>query len=880
MIRHQDKIYTLEQFSNVMCSLVNQKGLDVLQPLQYHDSGFRITIINPEGKVMFDSERNPAQLENHLQREEVIAAIRTGKGSSNRYSSTLEQQTYYQAMRLDNQDILRISFVTDSILSYTIRMTAYFIVLLLFIILASSLIARRLTKYLMEPFDKIDLNRPLKFDTYDELLPFLSRILEQQNKIDEQIAELSRKNNELQVIIKSMSDGLVLLNSQGIILTINKIARKIFGVTKEDCLNQNYLSIDHSQYMQDLMANQSQKTRQTMQITKDDRDYEIRFNRIEDNQKCLGFAMVILDVTEKARSEQMRQEFTANVSHELKTPLQSIIGYSELMANGLVRVDDIKPFAERIHRQSTRLQSLIEDIIFLSSLDEGQAGLTEQISVAQITREIFDNLQEKADENKVSLRIEGKDLVFVAVNRYIYELIYNLVDNAIRYNKPHGSVKVSLKESNNKYQIEVSDTGIGVSQADQFRIFERFYRVDKSHSRKTGGTGLGLSIVKRIVMFHQGKIKVQSTLGEGTTFIITFNKDKLEQVIAENHQKQQQILENIQKEARATEDGVTIGGDSSDTILNNTPTTLNNSNALPNALSSPEILCTNAEQTLAAKDTAHNQNLAESNVVFDSHSSSQEERHKDTSNLPDLTYSSLSTITAKMPVDSKEINESIEKVSDKAANNDALNSISQRVKLQPVSVILAPAPDSESLNANYLVTSNPTKSQRRLSEKRAKTKTGSALNNNDLSNGNLSVAENTLAKSDITSVRTKKNVNQVAKDTALNNSSLSQSEDEASTNKSHRVLKSTTSAISASKTRRNKTTSPKAIAINREQTSTTAESKTRSKTKTSRTKAKVSKITTTKTSTSKSTPSKTMVSKSTTIKTSKQRSIKKDDLQG
>lgn len=901
MIRHQDKIYTLEQFSNVMCSLVNQKGLEVLQPLQYHDSGLRITVINPDGKVMFDSERNPAQLENHLQRKEVIEAIRTGKGSSNRYSSTLEQQTYYQAMRLENQDILRISFVTDSILSYTIRMTAYFIVLLLFIILASSLIARRLTKYLMEPFDKIDLNRPLKFDTYEELLPFLCRISEQQNKIDEQIAELSRKNNELQVIIKSMSDGLVLLNSRGIILTINKIARKIFGVTKEDCLNQNYLSIDHSQYMQDLMANQSQKPRQTMQITKDDRDYEIRFNRIEDNQKCLGFAMVILDVTEKARSEQMRQEFTANVSHELKTPLQSIIGYSELMANGLVRADDIRPFAERIHRQSTRLQSLIEDIIFLSSLDEGQSGLTEQISVAQITREIFDNLQEKANENHVSLKIEGKDLIFVAVNRYIYELIYNLVDNAIRYNKPQGSVTVSLKESNNKYQIEVSDTGIGVSQADQFRIFERFYRVDKSHSRKTGGTGLGLSIVKRVVMFHKGKIKVQSTLGKGTTFIITFNKDKLEQVIAENQQKQQQMLENIHKEAQATEDGVTIGGDSSDSITNEAPSELNDSSELSisNTLNDPstqsnsselnvppasnhaasysaQVMNNDAEQADDSKqtithavDSEHNstlkqiasaeqslvsatnnvqaQVLADSDVVFDSNQA-ENLQDKDVSiaaaypeSSSKSAHSALATMTTKQRAESKALNDTKE-INDSPALNDT-KEINDIQRIDDI-VDKYPAQDADQVALN-----NQTETETLQP---------------------VSVIPAPAPDSD------SKQANSLE-----TNTSLSQDFDgKPSTSKSNQAVKSNTDAKSASKTRRRKTSSAESITYDSDTTTTSAALKTRSKSQTSRTKTKASKSTSSKISTAKSTTSKAKVVKSTSSKTSKQRSVKKDDSQG
>lgn len=562
LIRNHDKADSLEQFATVLSTVVNNEGIGILDSLQHLDDDMRITIIEKQGKVLFDSERNPSSLENHLQRLEVIQALRLGHGSSQRYSETLEKQTYYYAVKLNDGNILRISFVSETLLTYTLRITAYFWVLLIILVLACALIARRLSKYLMEPFNHIDLNHPQSVATYDELKPFLKRIFEQQNKIDEQFAELARKNNELQVIIKSMSDGLVLLNAQGTILTINKIARKIFGVTKENCLNQNYLSIDHSQYMQDLMANQAQKPKQTMQITKDDRDYEIRFNRIEDEHKCLGFAMMILDVTEKVRAEQMRQEFTANVSHELKTPLQSIIGYSELMANGIVRSDDIKSFAERIYHQSTRLQNLIEDIIFLSSLDEGTTALTEVVSISQITREVFDNLAEKAQQNSISLQLVGKDLTFEAVNRYIYELIYNLVDNAIRYNKPHGSVTVSLEESSNKYQIEVTDTGIGVSPSEQYRIFERFYRVDKSHSRNTGGTGLGLSIVKRVVLFHQGKIKIQSTLGVGTSFLITFNKIKLEQVIAEAKLKQQQMFQESLQAPASAEGGVIIGSQS------------------------------------------------------------------------------------------------------------------------------------------------------------------------------------------------------------------------------------------------------------------------------------------------------------------------------
>ena len=256
--------------------------------------------------------------------------------------------------------------------------------------------------------------------------------------------------------------------------------------------------------------------------------------------------MIILDVTEKKRTEQLRQEFTANVSHELKTPLQAIIGYSELMANGIVSPNDIPHFASRIHKQSTRLKTLIEDIIFLSHLDEGQVANLERLDVKQICYEVFDDLQEKATEREVKLILQGEQLIITAVKRYIYELIYNLVDNAIRYNRPHGTVTVTLHSLTNKCTIAVSDSGIGIAPEEQHRIFERFYRVDKSHSRQTGGTGLGLSIVKRVVLYHYGKIKVASKLGQGTTFTVTLNYNKLQELAQTNERKQQALRERNQ----------------------------------------------------------------------------------------------------------------------------------------------------------------------------------------------------------------------------------------------------------------------------------------------------------------------------------------------
>ncbi len=564
----QDEVHYLENFGAVLASAINQEGWGFLE--RAAPRWLRITIIAPDGTVRFDSQVDALLLDNHSQRVEVKSLLDTalsigqheGEGTPlsvniNRFSQSLQRQTYYHALLLNSGEILRLSFTSNSLFLYTQHFTLFLTFVLMALIGGCYFLATKLVRSFMAPINAIELNKLHNFEdlsssaqrlksTYPELEPFLWRISMQQRKIDEQIDELRLKSNEFQAITKSMSDGLVLLNAKGNIVSINKTARSIFGVTKENCLNQSYLTIDNAQYLQEMMDNSSTAPKQTKAITRDGRDYEIRFSKISDNGTIVGYVLIILDVTEKKRTEQLRQEFTANVSHELKTPLQAIIGYSELMANGIVSPNDIPHFASRIHKQSTRLKTLIEDIIFLSHLDEGQVANLEHLDVKQICYEVFDDLQEKATEREVKLILQGEQLIITAVKRYIYELIYNLVDNAIRYNRPHGTVTVTLHSLTNKCTIAVSDSGIGIAPEEQHRIFERFYRVDKSHSRQTGGTGLGLSIVKRVVLYHYGKIKVASKLGQGTTFTVTLNYNKLQELAQTNERKQQALRERNQ----------------------------------------------------------------------------------------------------------------------------------------------------------------------------------------------------------------------------------------------------------------------------------------------------------------------------------------------
>lgn len=568
-LKTQDEVHYLQNFGTVLASAINESGWGFLE--RATPQWLRITIIDPDGTVRFDSKLNEANMENHGKRIEIQSLLDQSMAedspdavgaplsfSINRFSQSLQRQTYYHALLLDSGQILRLSFASNSLFLYTQHFTIFLTFLLLALVSGCYFLATKLARSFMAPINAIELSKLHNFEdlsnsaqkiksTYPELEPFLWRISVQQRKIDEQIDELRLKNNEFQAITKSMSDGLVLINAKGNIVSINKSARTIFGVTKENCLNQSYVTIDHAQYLTEMMANSSTTPKQTKSITREGRDYEIRFSKITDNETCVGYVMIILDVTEKKRTEQLRQEFTANVSHELKTPLQAIIGYSELMANGIVSPNDIPHFASRIHKQSTRLKSLIEDIIFLSHLDEGQVANLEQCDVKQICCEVFDDLQEKATERAVKLQVQGEQLIITAVKRYLYELIYNLVDNAIRYNRPQGTVTVNLRSHANKCTIAVRDTGIGIAPEEQHRIFERFYRVDKSHSRQTGGTGLGLSIVKRVVLYHYGKIKISSKLGEGTTFTITFNFNKLQELAATNERKQQALRERNQE---------------------------------------------------------------------------------------------------------------------------------------------------------------------------------------------------------------------------------------------------------------------------------------------------------------------------------------------
>ena len=492
----------LTRANQILAAGYNEMGLPFLQ--SFAGSPYRITLIDQSGAVLYDSDAQ-GPLESHQDREEFQEALSSGHGQALRWSDTLESQTYYGV---------------------------YFVLILAVLCALCLWFASKISAAILLPLYNIDLNHPLSQECYDEIRPFLTEIDKKQRQIDRQLAAMKNRSEEFLTITKSMAEGLVLLNRDGIILTINKTAKKIFNIT-DDCIGKSFMTIERGEQAREFFNPLSKVTKRSCEIEKDGRDYHLRFNQIRVDGAVRGYALIVIDVTETKRAEAQRQEFTANVSHELKTPLQSIIGSAELIESGIVKPEDLPAFAGRIRKQGARLISLIEDIIFLSSLDEGSgSAVFEPVSLSKIVTEVFEVLHEKAQRQEVTLKSEGPELVFPAVYRYIYEVIYNLCDNAVNYNRPGGTVTVKTSEHDNKYVIEVIDTGIGIAGEHLARIFERFYRVDKSHSRQTGGTGLGLSIVKRTVLFHHGKIKLKSEPGVGSAFKITLYKRELSRLAA------------------------------------------------------------------------------------------------------------------------------------------------------------------------------------------------------------------------------------------------------------------------------------------------------------------------------------------------------------
>ncbi len=500
---------------------VEDNGVSYLEKI--NSDRYRITWIASDGTVIYDTVNDNEKKENHLERAEVRSALETGEGQSNRYSDTLLEKTMYYAKRMKDGSVLRISTSSATVGLLVIGMFQPILIIVVIAFVMSGVLAGRLSKRIVKPLNNLDLDHPLENDAYEEISPLLIRINRQNNEIGAQFKELQQRETEFSQITACMNEGLVLMDKQGNILSINSAANRIFGL-KQDAAGKDFLEIYRDHGMSLCMKNAIESGHSEIQQSRSGREYQFDVSRIESNGDILGTVLLIFDITEKVQAERNRREFTANVSHELKTPLQGIIGSAELIENGMVKQEDLPRFIGHIRKEASRLVTLVEDIIRLSQLDEKTELEKEQIDLLNLAYETAESLRGIANDRNIDIRVSGEQVTISGVRKLLYEIIYNLCDNAIKYNVNGGNVKISVSDNNRYAIVTVTDTGIGIPQEHLDRVFERFYRVDKSHSKESGGTGLGLSIVKHAVAYHKGTIDIKSKEDSGTTIKIELPK--------------------------------------------------------------------------------------------------------------------------------------------------------------------------------------------------------------------------------------------------------------------------------------------------------------------------------------------------------------------
>lgn len=503
---------------DIAAAAVALDGTDYLKTID--SDRYRITWVQADGKVIYDTKAGADSMENHADREEIKQALADGEGYSSRYSNTLMEKTSYYAKLLDDGSVLRVSttYATAGLLA--LGMLQPILVVLIAALVLSGILARRLSKRIVEPMNNINLDQPLENDTYEELSPLLNRINQQQKEIEMQMRYLRQKTDEFTQITESMKEALILLDSKGKVLSINKAAQDILE-TDSSCIGKDFLSIERSRSITHAIEKAFEEGHSEEHAQYGSRKYQIDISRIQSEGNIAGAVLLAFDITEQENAQQNRREFTANVSHELKTPLQGIIGSAELIENNMVKPEDIPRFIGHIRKEASRLVTLIEDIIRLSQLDEGRQLAQESVDLLDVADEVKTVLESACEAKHISMQLTGEPVTVTGVKRLLYEIIYNLCDNAVKYSSEGGSAQIDISSDDTNAYITVSDNGIGIPTDQQDRVFERFYRVDKSHSKESGGTGLGLSIVKHAVLYHNGKIEMDSKPGAGTKIKIS-----------------------------------------------------------------------------------------------------------------------------------------------------------------------------------------------------------------------------------------------------------------------------------------------------------------------------------------------------------------------
>ena len=480
----------------------------------------RITLIDTDGTVLYDNYAEENDMTNHMSRPEVADAAANGTGEAVRHSNTVGEKTYYYAVRLSDGTIVRIANTSKTVYGVIRNAVGWIILISILVLIVAVVIAYLLSRSIIKPINNLNIDSPLSNNTYEELSPLLRRMDKQNAEIASKIRILKEKQNELDYITSSMSEGLVIFSETGNILSANASAGRILKGQTEG----SYLMLSRDADYISCVESALKGKASTKKMKTENKVYSLSASPVANESKDYAAVLFIVDITDRELAEQMRREFTANVSHELKTPLTSILGYAEIISNGIAKPEDINGFAGRIYSEASRLMTLIQDIIHLSRLDEGELRHEfEKVNLSEVCKKAVNDLSEKAKAAKITLNEDIDDIVINGYEPVLYEIVFNLCDNAIIYNKPEGSVSVSLKSDSSKAILTVSDTGIGIAPEHQARIFERFYRVDKSRSKETGGTGLGLSIVKHGAMLHDAEIAISSKPDKGTSISITFN---------------------------------------------------------------------------------------------------------------------------------------------------------------------------------------------------------------------------------------------------------------------------------------------------------------------------------------------------------------------
>ncbi len=518
----ENQVFTeLKSEANYISYAIKEGGVSYIN--NFRGNSKRITLVSKDGVVIADTSADVSLLKNHSDRKEIKDALKMGEGTSFRYSDTLMEKTLYYAKRLENGNVLRVSTTQNSVVVILLGFMQPLIIIILIALIISLFLSHRVSKSIIKPINELDLENPSANETYEELTPLLRKLSAQKKTIRKQIKEAEQKREEFKLITENMSEGLLIIDKEAIVLSYNQAALRFLGIG--DMKNESVLTLNRTKDFRKTVEKALSGNRAESSISMNERIYNLISTPVYEKEKIIGAVMVIIDITESANREQLRREFTSNVSHELKTPLTSISGFAEIMKAGGTSKETVVEFSSVIYEEAQRLNSLVTDIIKISELDEGGINLTkENVDLYELSQAISERLQPVANKKGIVINVTGNEAYVFGTEKILDEMIYNLCDNAIKYNKENGMVDIITQVVDSKVKLTVKDTGIGIPLGEQSRVFERFYRVDKSHSKKIGGTGLGLAIVKHGAIYHGAEISLESTVGKGTSITLIFDR--------------------------------------------------------------------------------------------------------------------------------------------------------------------------------------------------------------------------------------------------------------------------------------------------------------------------------------------------------------------